>query len=497
MEKKQGAFRTTIGGQALIEGILMRGPEKDAIVVRSPEGLVTKVTERKFIRSKYPILGVPILRGAVTFISSMITGVKALMFSADYFPDEEDAQPGKFDQWLEKHIPAEKLQSLVVAFSVILSLALTLVLFMLLPTFIAGLFHAKSAAVHNIIEGVVKVAIFLGYLILCSKQKDVHRVFCYHGAEHKTIFCYEAGLPLTVEESADGWVYFLLYNNDGRPVIYRWDTAALEFAVSDTEVYTGPYYSNQEPDYHGLVWCEYYARTIGDTYGVEVLLWEDANLVQPWDYNFETEYLVPVFKRELDWLNERLANFPEGMLEAAISHFSSLKICLVREIIGSAESGSVSRANGIQFMNGTDAYIVLAAGDTSEKALYHELYHVMETHILGNSIALDQWAKLNPVGFEYDYDYLANAQRDGSEFLQPDTRSFVDTYSMSYPKEDRARIFEYAMTAGNEPLFAASPLQYKLKMLCQGIREAFGLKKSPENFLWEQYLNQPMAYTGK
>ena len=168
-------------------------------MVRSPEGLVTKVTERKFIRRKYTILGVPILRGAVTFISSMITGVKALMFSADYFPDEEDAQPGKFDQWLEKHIPAEKLQSLVVAFSVVLSLALTLVLFMLLPTFVAGLFHAKSAAVHNIIEGVVKVAIFLGYLILCSKQKDVHRVFCYHGAEHKTIFCYEAGLPLTVE----------------------------------------------------------------------------------------------------------------------------------------------------------------------------------------------------------------------------------------------------------------------------------------------------------
>ena len=199
MEKKQRAFRTTIGGQALIEGILMRGPEKDAIVVRSPEGLVTKVTERKFIKDRYPILGIPILRGAVTFISSMITGVKALMFSADYFPDDENAKPGKFDQWLEKHIPAEKLQSLIVAFSVILSLGLTLVLFMLLPTFIAGLFHAQSAAVHNIIEGVVKVLIFLSYLILCSKQKDVRRVFCYHGAEHKTIFCYEAGLPLTVE----------------------------------------------------------------------------------------------------------------------------------------------------------------------------------------------------------------------------------------------------------------------------------------------------------
>ena len=200
-ENKQGTFRTTIGGQALIEGILMRGPEKDAIVVRAPEGLVTKVTERKFIKDKFPILGWPIIRGMATFLSSIVTGVKALMFSADYFPDDENAQPSKFDQWLEKHVPAEKLQSVLVAFSVVLSLGMTLVLFMLLPTFVAGLFHAQSAALHNLIEGVVKVLIFLAYLILCSKQKDVRRVFCYHGAEHKTIFCYEAGLPLTVENS--------------------------------------------------------------------------------------------------------------------------------------------------------------------------------------------------------------------------------------------------------------------------------------------------------
>jgi len=199
MEKKKGGFRTSIGGQALIEGILMRGPEKDAIVVRSPEGLVTKVTERKFVKDKYPILGIPILRGAVTFISSMITGVKALMFSADYFPDDENAEPGKVEKWLDEHIPADKLQSLIVAFSVVLSIGLMLVLFMLLPTFIAGLFHATSPAVHNLIEGVVKIAVLLTYMILCSKQKDVYRVFCYHGAEHKTIFCYEAGLPLTVE----------------------------------------------------------------------------------------------------------------------------------------------------------------------------------------------------------------------------------------------------------------------------------------------------------
>ena len=305
-----------------------------------------------------------------------------------------------------------------------------------------------------------------------------------------------AELPLSVVKAADGWVYALSFSSDyGCATVYRWDADAPEFAVSDETVYTGTYYTVLEPDYHGLVWCQSYAKSIGERYGVEVLVWEDAMAVQPWDYDFEIEYLVPVLKRELEWLDQRLANFPEGVLEASASHFSSVKICLVRKITGSAESGSLDRADGIQFMDGTDTYIVLAAGESSEKALYHELYHVMETHILGNSIALDQWAKLNPVGFEYDYDYIANAQRDGSEYLQPDTRSFVDTYSMSFPKEDRARILEYAMTEGNEALFAASPLQYKLKMLCQGIREAYGLKKSPESYLWEQYLNQPMAYT--
>ena len=199
MEKKKGAFRTSIGGQALIEGILMRGPKKDAIVVRSPEGLVTKVTERKFVKANYPILGVPILRGAVTFVGSMITGVKALMFSADYFPEDENAKPDKVEQWLTDHVPAEKLQSLLVGFSVVLSIGLMLVLFRLLPTFLAGLFHATSPAIHNLIEGVVKIIVLLAYMILCSKQKDIYRVFQYHGAEHKTIFCYDAGLPLTVE----------------------------------------------------------------------------------------------------------------------------------------------------------------------------------------------------------------------------------------------------------------------------------------------------------
>ncbi len=196
-QEQNGKFRTSIGGQALIEGILMRGPEKQAIVVRAPEGLVTRVEELKLVRDKYPILGLPILRGVVTFVDSMAKGIKALMFSADYFPDDEAAQPSRLDQWLEKHVSEEKLQSVIVTVSLVLALGL----FMLLPTFVAGLFRASSAVVHNLIEGAVKIVVFLLYLILCSRQKDIYRVFCYHGAEHKTIFCYEAGLPLTVENA--------------------------------------------------------------------------------------------------------------------------------------------------------------------------------------------------------------------------------------------------------------------------------------------------------
>ena len=204
MEQKQScAFRTTIGGQALIEGILMRGPDKQAIVVRSKEGLVTKVEDRKLVSQRYPILGWPIIRGSAVFLGSVIQGVKALMFSADYFPDEDQGEPDKLDQWLEAHVPAEKLQSVLIAVSVVLSLGLTLLLFMILPTFLAGLIDPfiNSALVHNLVEGVVKIAIFMAYLILVSRQKDVRRVFQYHGAEHKTIFCYEAGLPLTVENA--------------------------------------------------------------------------------------------------------------------------------------------------------------------------------------------------------------------------------------------------------------------------------------------------------
>ena len=193
-------FRTSIGGQALIEGILMRGPKKLAIVCRTAEGLVEKVDELKLLKDKYPIFGWPFIRGCVTFIDSMIKGMQALTYSAELVP-VEDQEPDKLDQWIEKHFEAEKASKIVIGTAVVLGIALALFLFIFLPTLIVGLIKplTQNLVVRNLSEGVVKIIILLCYMRLCSCVSDVKRLFSYHGAEHKTIFCYEHGKPLTVE----------------------------------------------------------------------------------------------------------------------------------------------------------------------------------------------------------------------------------------------------------------------------------------------------------
>ena len=194
MEKeKQTKFRTSIGGQALIEGILMRGPEKQAIVVRSPEGLVVKEEPLKLIKDRFPILGLPIIRGGITFLDSMFKGVKALMFSADYFPEEEVEEPSKFEKWLDEKLGNEKMEKLIIATSVVMAVGLCLLLFMIIPTFLSSLvtYVTDSVVVRNLVDAVLRIAIFMCYMILVSRMKEIKRVFSYHGAEHKTIFCYE------------------------------------------------------------------------------------------------------------------------------------------------------------------------------------------------------------------------------------------------------------------------------------------------------------------
>lgn len=194
-------FKTSIGGQALIEGIMILGPEKRAIVCRGSGEMVEKVEKVTPLKAKSPVLGLPLIRGVAAFISSMVNGVKALSFSADQLPEDMQEEPDKIDLWIEKHFSNETAQKLIIGVAVVLGIALSLFLFLFLPTFIVGLFPAVKADFYwrTLLEGILKLVIFFIYLILCSKMKDMKRLFAYHGAEHKTIFCYEKGLPLTVE----------------------------------------------------------------------------------------------------------------------------------------------------------------------------------------------------------------------------------------------------------------------------------------------------------
>jgi len=193
--------KTSIGGQALIEGIMMRGPNKVATVVRRVNGeTVCKETEFKPITERSKLIGLPFIRGVIGFIEMLSVGTKELFYSADIATEDETMEPDKFDLWLKKTF-GDKGDKVVMGFAMFIGILIPIGLFILLPTFLAGLIEGflPHPLLRNAAEGVLRLCIFLFYLFVMSKIKDMRRVFSYHGAEHKTIFCYEAGLPLTVE----------------------------------------------------------------------------------------------------------------------------------------------------------------------------------------------------------------------------------------------------------------------------------------------------------
>lgn len=193
-------FKTMIGGQALIEGIMMRGPKKDAIVIRTAEGLTVEVNDRKLNPEK-SFKNWPFFRGMFNFFDAQVTGVKALMRSADLAPEEMQEEPSKLDKWLEEKLGNEKFQKAVIGIAVALGLCMSIGLFFLLPMIVSSFFDRwlTSPLTLNLFEGLVRMCLFLVYMLLISRMSEMRRVFAYHGAEHKTIRCYEAGLPLTVE----------------------------------------------------------------------------------------------------------------------------------------------------------------------------------------------------------------------------------------------------------------------------------------------------------
>lgn len=197
------ACPTSIGGQAIMEGIMMRGPNRTAIAIRLPNGKIHMKTQPTPQVSK---LGkIPMIRGIINFLYSLIFGTKVLMYSADvlekYSP--EAYEKDKFDQWVENKLGKEKAWGILLTLSVTLAIVASVIVFMLLPTAVVGLAKnlTQNIVLLNIIEGVIRLGIFIGYIWAISFMKEIKTVFRYHGAEHKTIHCFENGLELTPENA--------------------------------------------------------------------------------------------------------------------------------------------------------------------------------------------------------------------------------------------------------------------------------------------------------
>lgn len=194
--------KTSIGGQAVMEGVMMKNMEKYAVAVRKPNHEIEVMTdEYESLGSRYAICRVPIIRGVVNFAESLYVGTKTLSFSSSFYEEEEeDYKPGKIEQFLI-NVFGDKLEDILMGVTMVVSVILALGIFMLLPFYISSLLKRVIASytIRTLIEGVIRVAIFLLYVWLISKMEDINRLFMYHGAEHKTINCLEHGEDLTPE----------------------------------------------------------------------------------------------------------------------------------------------------------------------------------------------------------------------------------------------------------------------------------------------------------
>ena len=208
MSKKKCSY-VAVGGQALMEGIMMKGPEGTAMSLRLPDGSIeTTMKDFVSVRKKYKILNTPVIRGVVSFVESMIFGYKLLMESAEKTTlDMEEESESKLDKWITDHF-GPKMMAVVGGISAVLGVGLAFLLFMWLPSFVFDLVNDKLAGgaisdFRAIFEGLIRVVIFVVYMALVARMKEIHRVYMYHGAEHKTIFAFEHGKELTVENVRD------------------------------------------------------------------------------------------------------------------------------------------------------------------------------------------------------------------------------------------------------------------------------------------------------
>lgn len=202
MSEKRLPTITSIGGQALIEGVMMKGKGKIAIAVRKPDGDIIIKEEKPLGIEKTKWVKIPLLRGVVALIASMIVGVRALTYSAEFYMTEEEQQESRFETFLRK-VFGKRTDDVLMGFSIVFAFVFAMLLFGVLPTLVVSLLKKviENTVLLSAIEGLMKIAVFMLYISVIGRMKDVKRVFEYHGAEHKTIHCFESGMDVTVENA--------------------------------------------------------------------------------------------------------------------------------------------------------------------------------------------------------------------------------------------------------------------------------------------------------
>ena len=312
----------------------------------------------------------------------------------------------------------------------------------------------------------------------CWRQEEGSLVFDFydfntgtHSAQVKMV-----GVSDPIAISADDRYIWILAEENGMETLYRWDVSMS--ATGNTHSYLAPLYTKKKPDTQGLKQCRKRANELEDKYGINLLIYKDAVKVGS-GYGLEYEYQVDALTQMMDELESILIRFPKNFIKNSLST-GKIYISLVRSMNGNKDF--------VQFYERGTAYIILAGTENFEDAFLHGLAYIVDSHVLGNSRDYDTWTKLNPSDFKYDYHYYAYKSHADSKYVTGKTRAFVDTYSMTFPHEDRARMFVYAMMDGNKNIFSTTRMQNKLKRLCQGIREAYGYEKNGKTYTWEQYL---------
>ena len=264
--------------------------------------------------------------------------------------------------------------------------------------------------------------------------------------------------------------------------LYRWEIS--KSPLQDETVYTGVLYTPESPDIQGLTQSQELADSYEKQYGVKLLLWQDA-VVRTGGHTLVAEYKPQVINKFLEEIQPVLAHFPAKFLLKTVEK-GWLQIAFVQSIDGDKD--------WVQFWEEGDCWILLSSKCDAAKCLIQGMAYGIDSHVLGNSRKYDTWNKMNPEGFAYSY---SNVVEENREYLSGANQAFTDAIAMTYPHEDRCRVFYNAMLPENAEMFTSPIMKEKLLRVCAGIREAYGLEKSTDTYIWERYLETSLAYVKK